>query len=102
MTAPFKHPLCAVIPTAQIGHNGGPDLAEAIARALGPRPPVKPAIFQSGAPWTAYASNDELRRLGCLEGRITRRQQAINDLRAERTKIMMRCVRRMRREQGVE
>lgn len=102
MTAPFKHPLCAVIPTAQIGHNGGPDLAEVIARALGPRPRVAPVAFQCGAPWTAHASEDELRRLGCLEGRIVRRQQALSDLRAERTKIMMRCVRRMRRKRVVE
>lgn len=89
--------------TAQIGHNGGPNMiAQRLYEIIGPRLPSIPQVFDCGAPWTAHATDAELRRLGKVQGRIVRRQQAIRELRAERTRIMMRCIRRMRRKKGVE
>lgn len=103
MNMPVKHPVCAVPSTARIGHNHGPDMeAEQLFEMLGPRPSAAPVAFQCGAPWTAYASDAELKRLGLVQGRIERREEALRQLRKERTLIMMRCVRRMRRERGVE
>lgn len=81
---------CAVDAAAQApaapGHNGGP--------AMEP--------FGLRARWLRFAQDVELRRLARLHIRITRRERALADLRAERTTIMMRCIRRMRRAEGVE
>ncbi|WP_258547007.1 hypothetical protein [Phaeobacter gallaeciensis] len=41
-----------------------------------------------------------MRRLAKLHGRIKRRQRSLDDLVAERQKIMNRCIRRMRRDSG--
>lgn len=85
------------------GHNGGPDMeAERLFALIGPRPTPKPTVFQCGAPWTGHASDAELIRLGLVQTRIERRERALKELRAERTKIMMRCVRRMRRDRGLD
>lgn len=84
---------------AQIGHNGGPRLID-LVRAVGPKEKRAPVLFGCGAPWTAFAKKVELLRLARLQARIEMREQAIAELRAERTKIMMRCVRRMRRSEG--
>lgn len=69
---------------------------------IGPRQATAPIAFQCGAPWTAHATDAELVELGRLQGRIQRRELAIKEMRAQRHKVMMRCVRRMRRERGVE
>ncbi|MBO9430594.1 MULTISPECIES: hypothetical protein [unclassified Sulfitobacter] len=70
-------------------------------KAIGPKvnEVVKP--FQCGAPWTAFASDLELRRLARLQARIERKQAALSELKADRRQIMVRCVRRMRRERGL-
>lgn len=70
---------------ALIGHNGG-------------SPMEKP--FGIDAPWLRHADEDELARLVKLQARITRRQLIHKETIAERTKIMNRCIRRMRRSQG--
>jgi hypothetical protein len=89
--------------TAQLGHNGGPSLdVEQMLALVGPKPQQEPAVFDCGAPWTGYAEDAELMRLGALQGRIERKQQSLSEDRKERTKIMMRCIRRMRRERGQE
>lgn len=94
---------CSVSSTARLGHNGGPDIeAQRLFEIIGPRDPDQPSVFQCGAPWTKHAEDLELIRLGKLQSRIERREQALRELRAERTKIMMRCIRRMRRKSGVE
>lgn len=97
-----KKPRVAAIATqGRIGHNGGPDMdAQKLFELIGPRQdePVEP--FERGAPWTAHADDDELKRLGVLQGRITRRERALRELKAERTRIMNRCIRRMRRKDG--
>jgi hypothetical protein len=69
---------------AKIGHNDGP--------------PLNP--FGLHAAWLRFANEIELIRLAKLQARINRRQRAINDLIAERQKIMNRCIRRMRRKSG--
>lgn len=89
--------------TAQVGHNGGPNMiAQRLYEIIGPRLPSIPPVFDCGAPWTAHATDDELRRLGKVQGRIARREEAIRELRRERKTIMMRCIRRMRRKKEVE
>lgn len=93
---------CAVDTTAQMGHNGGPDLeAEHLYQIIGPKEKSAPEVFDCGAPWTAHASRQELLELARVQGWIVRREQALRELRARRTRIMMRCVRRMRREKGL-
>ncbi|UOA14501.1 hypothetical protein [Sulfitobacter dubius] len=70
-------------------------------KAIGPK--VNEAIkpFQCGAPWTEFASDIELRRLARLQARIERKQKALSELKSDRRQIMVRCVRRMRRERGL-
>lgn len=103
MNAPLKYPIRTADAAAQFGHNGGPDMeAERLFEIIGPRSKSTPAVFQCGAPWTRFASDAELKRLGVLEGRLTRLDRRAKEIRKERTKVMMRCVRRMRRERGVE
>ena len=71
-------------------------------KVIGPRvaDAIKP--FQCGAPWTAFAKDCELRRLARLQARIERKQTALSELKADRRHIMVRCVRRMRRERGLQ
>lgn len=88
-------------PPAGFGHNGGPDMtAERVLEILGPKPETAIELFECGAPWTAYADDVELKRLGKVHRRIVMRELALAELRAERTKIMRRCIRRMRRAEG--
>jgi hypothetical protein len=68
-----------------IGHNGGPPISEP---------------FGISAPWFQFANPDEVERLAKLHVRIERRQMIISDDIGERTKIMNRCIRRMRRAAG--
>ncbi|AHD10024.1 hypothetical protein [Phaeobacter gallaeciensis] len=70
---------------AAIGDNGGPPLDD---------------LFGLGAPWMEHANEAELARLAKLAPRIMRRQKILSDTIAERTKIMNRCIRRMRRARG--
>jgi hypothetical protein len=67
---------------------------------MGHNRPPKPKLFGLKAAWLKYASGRELKRLAKLHVRIERREQALVDLRAERSKIMNRCIRRMRRKAG--
>jgi len=86
-----QHEPCAVAPTTQgphgIGHNSG-QVAEK----------VEP--FGLRAAWLHFANELELRRLAKLHMRIERRKRGMEDLVAERQRIMNRCIRRMRRQQG--
>jgi len=63
-------------------------------------PSVRP--FGIDAPWLHFARLLELTRLATLHVRIQRRQRAIDEMIKERRKIMMRCIRRMRRAGGRE
>ncbi len=67
-----------------IGHNRPPELK----------------LFGLFAAWLRYAETKELKRLAKLHVRIERREKALADLRKERTMIMNRCIRRMRRASG--
>ncbi len=69
---------------AEVGHNGGP--------------PLEP--FGLRAAWLRFATNIKLRRLAKLHLRIERRKRGLDDLVAERKRIMNRCIRRMRRANG--
>jgi len=94
---------CTAVPTAQGlvngGHNGGPvDEATRLYRLIGPRPVVAIVPFECGAPWTGYATDAELLRLGKIQARINRREQSLKEMKAERTLIMNRCIRRNRRQ----
>lgn len=96
---------CVVAPAAHavagIGHNGGPD-AEALRlfELIGPKSVVAIVPFECGAPWTGYTTEAELKRLGKLQARINRREQSLKEMKAERTLIMNRNIRRMRRTDG--
>lgn len=68
-----------------IGDNGGPKINEP---------------FGLRAAWLAHANEDELRRLAVLHLRITRRKRSLDEMVGERTTIMNRCIKRMRRSQG--
>lgn len=61
-------------------------------------PPTK--LFGLTAAWLRYAQKKELARLAKLHLRIERKEQALAELRKERTAIMNRCIRRMRRASG--
>jgi hypothetical protein len=67
---------------------------------MGHNCPPRPKLFGLKAAWLKFADGRELKRLAKLHVRIERREQALADLRAERTKIMNRCIRRMRRKAG--
>jgi hypothetical protein len=67
---------------------------------MGHNYPSRPKLFGLKAAWLRFADGQELKRLAKLHVRIERREQALADLRAERTKIMNRCIRRMRRKAG--
>ena len=70
---------------AHIGHNGGPALSQP---------------FGIGAPWLGHATEDELARLALLHTRIERRKLILSETIGERSLIMNRCIRRMRRAAG--
>lgn len=96
---------CTAAPTTQadvgIGHNGGPELTiEQMFALVGPRKFTVIEPFQCGAPWTGYATDDELRQLAVDQGRIERAERRVKEMKARRNKTMNRCIRRMRREQG--
>lgn len=79
---------CTAAPTAQadvgIGHNGGPS----------------EPLFGLHAAWLRFANELELRRLAKLHLRIERKKTSMRVLVGERQRIMNRCIRRMRRDQG--
>jgi hypothetical protein len=87
---------------AGIGHNGCPDTeAKRLHELLGPpKAPLVPPPFDCGAPWTRQATKAELKRLAKLQMRISIREAALSELKAERKRIMNRCIRRMRRADG--
>lgn len=102
MGASKQQATCTAVATAQIGHNGGPDMAlEELLKTIGPKRKLKPSVFQCGAPWTAHATDAELISLGILQGQIERTESRLKELRAKRTTFMMRCIRRMRRALGM-
>ncbi len=70
-------------------------------KLVGPKITPVVAAFQCNAAWVHHAEMSELRRLAVLQGRIIRAQLRLDDLRAERTKIMSRCIKRMRRLLGL-
>jgi len=79
---------CTAAPTTQkpagIGHNGGPTTP----------------LFGLHAAWLRFADELELRRLAKLHLRIERKQASMKVLVRERQRIMSRCIRRMRRNEG--
>lgn len=85
-----------------MGHNGPPveDEAERLFTLIGPAQLLEIQPFQCGAPWTAHASDAELRELALNEFRIALKERALADMKAKRRKIMNRCIRRMRRKSG--
>ncbi|RBW61442.1 hypothetical protein DS909_01635 [Phaeobacter gallaeciensis] len=88
----MKHaPNCTATPTTQTPHEIGHNSEQ-------PTEKIKP--FGLRAKWLHFANQRELRRLAKLHGRIKRRQRSLDDLVAERQKIMNRCIRRMRRDSG--
>lgn len=54
------------------------------------------------APWRDFAKDEEKQRLIVLQERIERKTATIEDLLAERRKIMRRAIARMRRKEGKE
>ena len=54
------------------------------------------------APWNDYANADEKQRLAVIEGRLELKKTTVEELLAERRRIMTRCIRRMRRREGKE
>ena len=84
----------------------GPDQACEVETMTQERPsighnnPPGPLPFGLGARWLQWAQERELRRLAKLHLRIDRKERALAELRSERTKIMNRCIRRMRRHAG--
>lgn len=67
---------------------------------MGHNNPPPERVFGLRAAWLRYAENREIVQLAKLHVRIERKEQALKDLRAERTTIMNRCIRRMRRASG--
>ncbi|WP_154667857.1 hypothetical protein [Leisingera caerulea] len=62
--------------------------------------PEKTEPFGLRAMWLHFANELEMRRLAKVHKRIEQKKRALADLTEERTKIMNRCIRRMRRAQG--
>jgi hypothetical protein len=102
-----------IAPTAGQGrvgldHNGAPDdaprtvdeLAMHLYKMIGPRTDTAIELFECGAPWTGYASDGDLKRLGKLQARINRRAQSDKEDKAERKRIMDKNIKRMRRANG--
>lgn len=102
-----------IAPTAGQGrvgldHNGAPDdapltvdeVAKRLLTLIGPRTDTAIELFECGAPWTGYASDRDLKRLGKLQARINRRAQTDKRDKAERKLIMDKNIKRMRRANG--
>lgn len=101
-----------------VGHNGGPPIDPLVAelhkaakereegriadllRAIGPKRAIEIKPFKLGAPWTHHADGKDLKRLAKLQAQITRAEMRLSDLKAERSGIMNKCIRRMRRLAG--
>ena len=52
------------------------------------------------ANWDMWTNNEEDQRLKVIERRISFKEKTLSELRAEKRKIMMRAIRRMRRANG--
>lgn len=85
-----------------LDHSSAVDPATQMPSMMGHNKPPKdkPKLFGLGAAWLKFAEAQELRRLAILHCRIERRERALRELRNERTTIMNRCIRRMRRAAG--
>lgn len=79
---------------AGIGHNNPPREPEKKAAGAASEP------FGLRAAWLRFAHERELRRLAKLHVRIAMKERALAEIRKERTMIMNRCIRRMRRASG--
>ena len=90
--------------TAEIAVQKAPRKPSAMDwfKAIGPRVVEAITPFQCGAPWTAFADDIQLRRLARLQARIERKERALSELKVERRKIMQCCIRRMRRDRGLD
>jgi hypothetical protein len=64
------------------------------------KPIVKSEPFGLRAAWLHFANELEVKRLAKLHMRIQRRKRGLDDLVTERQRIMNRCIRRMRRQNG--
>ena len=89
------------------GRHDAPEISKPITamdwfRAIGPRVSKVVKPFQGGALWTAYADDAQLRRLARLQARIERKQTTLSELKQERRSIMQCCVKRMRRDRGLD
>ena len=63
----------------------------------------KEGVVQQGqvvANWDMWTNNEEDQRLKVIERRISFKEKTLSELRAEKRKIMMRAIRRMRRANG--
>lgn len=85
-------------------HNNPPDpisiAVQEMAALVGPRRKQKPTAFKSTAPWVRFATKIELRILSRIQGRIERMELRLKETRAQRTRIMNRCIKEMRRSEG--
>ncbi len=54
------------------------------------------------APWRDYAKEEEKQRLVVIQERIERKTATIEELLAERRRVMRRAIARMRRAEGKE
>lgn len=77
--------------TVMLGHNGPPK----------DTPASKKKPLGLGAAWVKFANQRELKKLAKLHARIERKEQSLRDLRKDRSTIMTRCIRRMRRSKGL-
>lgn len=68
---------------------------------MGHNRPPKSKVFGLKAAWLHFADDLEIRRLAKLHVRIARKEKALSELRGERSTIMNRCIRRMRRSAGL-
>jgi len=93
----YSERVCVADPTVQkspmIGHNRPP-------KDVKKKGPQAGKLFGLKAAWLRFAKERELARLAKLHVRIELKERALKDLRAERTMIMNRCIRRMRRAAG--
>jgi len=84
-----------------IGHNGGPETdLQRMYQMVGPKKTTPAPTYQCGAPWTGYATDDELKELGKRQARVDMKQAVIDAEKAEMRKTRGRCIKRMRRDQG--
>jgi hypothetical protein len=69
---------------------------------IGPRSRPDPVAKDAGARWTGEASDAELREIARIDRRSELRRKGLAEDAAQRRKIMMRCIRRLRRKEGKE